>query len=305
MNAPNPFNPTDVTGALPALLAPAGMENVTAGAAAGSFTGSLTNAAYHSLGDYISCSGMKALLRSPAHYQTYLEDPDDDGVKPNIGTAAHCTVLEPASFDDRYAVYEDRRAGKVWEAYKELHSDKLILNRDECDRVIGMRHAVMNFRDFPLADALAAGEAEKSIFWTDRETGVKCRLRADSLNPYACLDLKTIDDARPDKVMRQVLRMDYDLQVAMYIEGIREYTGKTIPFVFIFVEDKKPHGVWVYTAGQTVIDSGMRKFRRGLESFKRLQVTDDWHGYLGAMTTLELPRYAQVANTDANSANYD
>lgn len=292
MNAPTAFNQSDITGTLPAFLAPAGMDDVSTGMSAGSFTGTLTNAAYHSLGDYISCSGMKALLRSPAHYQSYLEDPDDDGVKPNLGTAGHCTILEPHSFDDRYAVYDGRRQGKVWDAYAALHGNKLILNRDEYDRVIGMRHAVMGFREFPLAEALSVGESEKSIFWTDRRTGVKCRMRADSLNPFACLDIKTIDDARPEKVWYQMLRMDYDLQAAMYVEGIRELTGKTVPFVFIFVEDKKPHGVWVYTAGQSIIEKGMEKFHRGLDAFKRLQETNDFHGYLGAVSTLEYSRKA-------------
>jgi len=305
VNARLPFNTTDISCALPAIVVPNGIDNVSAGVSGGSFSGTLSNAAYHALGGHISCSGMKALLRSPAHYQAYLEDPDDDGVKPNMGTAAHCAVLEPHSYDDRYTVYEKRRAGAPWETFKELHSGKLILNRAEADNVMGMYHAVMNFRDFPLAKALSLGESEKSIFWTDRETGVKCRLRADSLNPCAILDLKTIDDARPEKVLRQVVRMDYDLQAAMYTEGVREFTGKTLPFVFVFVEDKKPHGVWLYTAGQSVIDNGMRKFRRGLEAVKRLQDTDDWHGYLGAMTTLELPRYAQLADTTGNGANYD
>lgn len=303
MNARLPFDAEDLQPLLSPTEAPSAVENAIQGISTSSFSGDLTNDSYHSLDDYISCSGLKALLRSPAHYQTYLDQRGTPSSKPNLGTATHCAVLEPYTFDDRYAVFDGRRSGKPWEAFKAIHGRKEILSRTEYEQVLGMREAILRFRELPLKQVLEMSVTEKSIFWTDEETGMKCRIRPDVMNPYGTFDLKTIDDCRPDKVMRQAMRMDYDLQAAMYQEGIKQFTGKTLPFIFMFAEDQKPHGVWLYTAGQSVIDSGMAKLRRGLSAFRQLRESKDWHGYLGAMSTLELPRYARQ-NASADDASY-
>lgn len=57
---------------------------ITQGVVPGCFhLGDLSNADYHSLPDSVSCSGLKHLLRSPAHYQAYLDGRNEDN-KPNI-----------------------------------------------------------------------------------------------------------------------------------------------------------------------------------------------------------------------------
>lgn len=291
MNARVPFADLDLIAPAAAPVAPPpGVLDVVEGFSPGSYSGTMSNAAYHSLGDYLSHSGARALLRSPRHYLEYLNKPDDEGVVPNFGTAFHCAALEPGEFDNRYVVWSGHRRGKAFDAFAEKHADKLILSEDESRRVLGMRDALLSFEDFPLGRALATGEAEKSIFWVDEETGVLCRIRLDLFTLAGIFDLKSIDDARPESVLWQAGRMDYDLQAAMYQEGVRAFTGKKLPFLFAFAEDKAPHGVWLYPAGEKTIANGMRKFRRALAAFRDLKATNDWHGYRGAVTTLELPR---------------
>jgi len=141
---------------------------------------------------------------------------------------------------------------------------------------------------------LRSAQTEKSIFWTDPKTGVGCRVRIDALCPHVILDLKTIDDARPEKIERHAAQMEYDLQAGMYREGVRAFTGKTLPFVFVFIEVKPPHGIWIHTAGPGFTDNGLRKFQRGVRAFKQLRDTGDWHGYRNSMSVLELPRYARM-----------
>ena len=101
MNVRAPFLSQDIDICAQALDAPKSVCNATRGLRSDSFAGELDNSSYHSLHDFISTSGMKCLLRSPAHYKVYLEGQDDTACKPNLGTAAHCAVLEAASFDDR------------------------------------------------------------------------------------------------------------------------------------------------------------------------------------------------------------
>lgn len=291
MNARVPFADLDLVNPVAASVAPPpGVAGLVSGFAPGSFSGAISNADYHALGAYLSHSGARALLRSPQHYLTYLNKPDDEGIVPNFGTAFHCVTLEPGEFDNRYVVWSGHRKGKQFDEFAKKHAGKLILNEDESRRIFGMRDSVLRFEDFPLGRALSSGEAEKSIFWVDEETGVLCRIRLDLFTPAGIIDLKSIDDARPENVGWQAGRMDYDLQAAMYQEGTRAYTGEKLPFLFAFAEDKAPHGVWLYPAGEQMIANGMRKFRRALTAFRDLQATNDWHCYRGAVTTLELPR---------------
>ena len=269
---------------------------VVQGVMSGCFSMEMTSAEYHSLPDSVSCSGLKKLLRSPAHYQAYLAqefDEDDD----NIGTATHCALLEPDRFAQEYVVYDGYKRGKEWTEFKEQNAGKVVLNKVDYDQVMGMCSALMNHKEFPVWKAINSSRREMSVFWTDEETGVQCRVRLDSLSaPFAIWDLKTTSDARPDAFVRQVVRLDYDLQAAMYSEAVRRFTGEHLPFIFIAVETAHPHGIWLHTAGQSMLDNGWIKFRKALHAYKTCTDNMRWPAYENAMSTLELPRYALIAD---------
>ena len=268
---------------------------ITEGATSGCFHLEVTSGEYHRLPDSVSCSGLKHLLRSPAHFQAYLQQPFDD--KPNLGTALHCAILEPDVFESTYAFYNGDRRGKAFTAFEEENPGKAILSKKEWDSVIGMRNAVMVYQDFPLWQALQSSKREMSVFWTDEETGVQCRVRFDSLlAPFSIFDLKTTTDARPECFIKQAVRLDYDLQAAMYTEAARRFTGELLPFNFIGLETEAPHGIWLMPAGQSMIDNGWAKFRKALALYKRCKETGHWPGYSNAITTLELPRYALLGD---------
>ena len=278
---------------LPTLLEAFGLPedtDATLGAMPGCFTAKLDAPTYHSTKNTISHTGILHLLRSPAHYKVYMESNRDDS-SPNFGTVSHSAILEPLEFNEQYAVFTGVRRGSKWELFAESNSHKLILNQTEYQSILSMKRSVYEFRDFPLGKAIETGEAEKSIFWIDPDTGVQCRIRVDLLTPFVSFDLKTTNDARPQSVLRQSMKLGYPLEAGMYTEGVFRLTGNYQPFVFIFVEDSAPYGVWVQTAGESFVREGTRMFRNGVEAFKKLQETQDFHCYLNACTTLELPKY--------------
>lgn len=265
----------------------------TPGVEPGSFSLEMPNEAYHSRRAFISHTGMIELLRSPAHYFEYLIRPREESA-PNVYSVIHCAALEPEVFDQQYVVYDGTRRGKAWTQFKADNADRQIITASEAEMVTGVVEALRNFEDFPLWDALRAGEAEKSIFWTDRRSGARCRIRTDNLTPHVIFDLKGIDDARQEKVQAQIARMDYDLQAYMYSEGVRAFTGQFLPFWFVFVESKRPHGISMVRAGQSVLANGFIKFRRGTQRFAKLCADGNWGGYSNAIYTAELPRYAML-----------
>jgi len=261
----------------------------------GCFHVDISNEDYHQLPDSVSCSGLKHLLRSPAHFQAYLEESDDG--KPNIGTALHCTVLEPDLFETRYTCYSGRRGTNDFKAFEAENIGKVILTAQEWIKVQGMAKAIAKHKEFPLWKALQSARREFSIFWTDEETGITCRVRLDALcAPFANFDLKTTTDARPEKFIRQAADLDYDLQAAMYSHATQLYTGEILPFNFVAVEENNPHGIWIMTAGQSMIENGWKKFRRALATYKRCTDSGEWPGYTNAISTIELPKYALLAD---------
>ena len=103
---------------------------------------------YHSLTDSVSCSGLKHLLRSPAHFQAYLRGCRDSGDK--IGSAFHSAVLEPDVFNATYGVSCTARRGKSYTEFVEQHPDRTILTDAEFTSVKGMLKALIQFSVFPL-----------------------------------------------------------------------------------------------------------------------------------------------------------
>lgn len=268
-------------------------EGAIPGATPGCYAMLISNEDYHSRHTHLSHSGMLALLRSPKHYKAYLNRERDD--KPNLGTAIHTAILEPERFTHEYVAYLGRRQGKIWEAFEKEHAGGVILNKEEMKATTGALDAVMEFDEMPLWAMLRNSQVELSIFWHDPELDVPLRIRPDALHPLVTFDLKSIDDARPDRVRRQMGQMEYDLQAALYMRGVQAFTGRRQPFVFAFVEDREPHGVWLHTAGQSVIANGNIKLRRAARAFKRLQETGDWHGYRNASTVIEMSKWDMEA----------
>ena len=303
MNTPSNTNLSECTD-LPTLLNAFGLPPDTPaelGAMPGCFSAEVEAAVYHSTQNTISHSGLIHLLRSPQHYRVYLDAPEDNG-KPNFGTAVHSAVLEPTNFNRDYTVFLGSRRGAAWTQFEQENDGKYILTGVEMEAVLGIKKSVHSFEDYPLKQALELGESEKSIFWIDPETGVQCRIRTDSLNPAVIFDLKTTSDARPEGILHQTVRMGYDLEAGMYSEGVTRFKGQSLPFIFIFVEDKAPYGVWMHSAGESMIENGSRKFRKGVRAFKQLIDTNNWHGYRNAISTLELPKYAMLSPESIDDA---
>lgn len=262
------------------------------GSTPGSFSAELSHSEYHSLRDVLSHSGAIELERSAAHYLAYLTEVRQSKAAPNIGTAVHDAWLLPDVYRERYVTWTGgRRQGRQWEQFRAEHAGKTLLSEAERMQVEGMVDALNSFPEFPLADVLRIGETEKSIFWVDQETGVPCRIRVDLLTPAMAFDLKSYDDVRPAAFYGQAIRMGYDVQAAMYQEGIAAFTGRTLPFTFVAVEDARPHGVWLYPAADSLLAQGRKKFRTALRNFARIRETGEYPAYQGAVTPLELSRW--------------
>lgn len=253
----------------------------------------LTNAEYHGIKSAVSSTALKDIYygKNPQNcYQKYIlgnvEHKQSDAML--IGAATHKLILEPRTFHHEFVVWEGgRKAGGEWKAFKEFYAAQDIITKVQFDSIQVMRDAVGNNSE--ASTLLSGGEAERSVFWRDEETGVLCRARADyqkqSGNSNILIDLKTCISAEPEKFAKDLINLGYPLQEAMYREGF-----KADAFAFVAVE-KVTNTVQVYTLDDLFDQAGHFIYRQALEQWAEHLSSDHWPTYRTGVSTLTPPTW--------------
>lgn len=266
----------------------------------------IPNAEYH-CGPGISKSGLDLVHRSPMHYHAVVTSANDrtPTAAQELGTAAHALILEPDVFADSYVLAPkfDRRTkeGKSAAAeFDEENAGKICLQPEVWEQLHDMSNAV---HAHPAASALlisVPGEAEKSVYWLDPQTGVLCRCRPDWWrDDNVIVDLKTTEDASPEGFAKSMANYRYDVQAAYYLDGIHQATGtRPKAFVFIAVEKKPPYAVGVYVLDSESLELGRAQYQHDLRIFAECERTGEWPGYGDKIQTITLP--AWYANKNAH-----
>jgi len=240
--------------------------------------------------------------RSPAIFYAKNRDPNRPArPKPtaamNTGNLAHCAILEPEHFDDRYVVGPDvDKRTKEWKDFA-ASTVKTIITPADKDQVFAMAESVRKLR--VLSDALALGEAEVSAYWTDPATDVQCRCRpdwvwADSPDSEVFLvDVKTCADASPEGFAKAVVNWSYAKQAAFYSDGYAAASGRSVVgFIFAAVEKTWPYAAAAYILSEEDMEWGRNQYRANLHAYAECMKTNVWPGYTNGLQTLILPAWA-------------
>lgn len=263
-------------------------------AAAGSVDYTMSHADYLAL-PALGSSGVKRLLRSPAHYRSGGASIDPQTAA--IGTAAHMAVLEPARFERECVAAPrfDRRttAGKAAAAaFEAEHAQHLVIPADGFDAVRRMADAV---RAHPAAAGLLShGVAEVSLQWTDQASGAPCKARPDWLRPDSIIvDVKTTRDGSPAGFGRAIGQYGYAVQAAWYLAGAREVLRDDgCSFVFLCVEKEPPYAVGVYVLEQPSIDAAAERIQRALARWRECNESGVWPAYSDLIEPINAPAWA-------------
>lgn len=264
------------------------------------FIANMPNSVYHSTPEGISSSGLKQMLRSPAHYKFQASTPPTRAME--IGTAIHTALMEPDRFAHEYVLLrdvKDRRASEYKQAVK-VHGSENVLVSSEADNVAGMQETVL--ANPAMSERLQAeGWRELSLFVRDPETGVLIRVRYDLLSVSGiAVDVKKCQDARPEEFSKAIFNYAYDLQAALYSDAFEWATGKPIgAFEFAAIEEKMPHGHKLYQPCETTLQEGRAKYREALNLFAQCETANDWPSLqCDGPEIISLPswRMAQIEN---------
>lgn len=258
--------------------------------------------AYHAM-EPVSKSGLDSIDLSPFIFWSRHRDPKRPPPREKSGqlegALAHCAVLEPKEFEERYVVGRAiHRGTKEWKEFVAAHPERTAIQPDQYEAACRQS---LSMRALPeIGELLVNGEAEVSAFWIDEETGVECRCRPDFVHPVGddaviLFDLKTFSSASPAEFRRQVARKRYDVQAAFYSDGYEKASGtRVLGFVFGAVETEWPFAANAFMLDEESLESGRQKYRANLRTYAECLRTDKWPGYSTGVEIIRLPQWALI-----------
>jgi len=250
--------------------------------------------------DAVNWSTLRAATRSALAYRYACSEPVTDTDAMRLGRATHTAVFEPDRLLQEYVIWEGgRRAGKEWDAFREMHPTRTVLKPDDYDRAIDIRDAVRGHK--AAAKLLRTGTPECTLTWTDAETGVACKSRLDWLGPRGRLvDLKTTRDIESRAFGRHGAAMLYHCQFAFAAMGLRANGVKNPTVRIIAVEQEPPHDVAVYRLSDDVLWAGEVKVRAALALVAECRHTGKWPGRYPDERAFDLPGW-EYPEDDTNT----
>lgn len=256
----------------------------------------ITNEQYHEA-SAISRSQLMLIDKSPYHfwYEVLSEMSEKKEATPamNIGSAFHTLLLEPELFEKEYCIAPkiDRRtkAGKEeYQSFLDKNTDKILLTDEQYNKALIMAEHVKQHEI--VTTLLDEAQFEKSIFWTDQETGLQFKTRPDIWSQKMVVDLKTTQDASPYKLQRSALEYGYYLQAGMAFEACK-FIGKPFEmFVILACEKDAPFVPSVFMMDDTALQFGIDQFQKYKKKLKECLDSNKWPAY--PVHELSVPAYA-------------
>jgi len=252
---------------------------------------------YHADRTSISSSGLRAILDPgcPAQFKYDRDNPQPPKKEFDLGHAAHLLVLGEGP-ELEVIDYPDWKKVTARELRDAAYAEgKVPLLTKDHDMVQAMADAIRKHEYAGALFAPGSGIAERSIWWTDPATGVRCRVRPDWLKQLPGLtlavDYKTCRDANPQALSRAVRDHSYHQQDAFYLDGI-EAAGLAEPgsarFIFVFQSKTAPYLITVRELSEADRTIGRARNARALRIYAECVRTDTWPDWTGPVTDIPM-----------------
>jgi exodeoxyribonuclease VIII len=226
-------------------------------------------------------SAAKVLVgNSPAHYQAYINTPQEETKALRFGTFVHSAILEPHTLDDLYATAPDcdRRTkdGKAaWAEFATANAGKTILDYEES----AMGHLVASSARHALKVHGVEFDATEVMFHVDYN-GVPLKAAIDGVSGDYLWDIKTTDDASAAGMLKAIRNYRYNLQAYWYRLVYELATGRRpLGFRFLFVEKEPPFACAVCEVGPELMSWAIADFEKAVNLYKECTASRVWPSY--------------------------
>lgn len=242
---------------------------------------------YHNDKSAVNYSALKYMDKSEhAFAMAYWGDKKEANKAMKFGSIAHMAVLEGEKFKARYQVMPEfvgkTKTGEIttsknstdvklqiaeWTA--KLPQGSVIVTQEEQEDLLQAIESILSIDD--AVKILQKGKPEVIGYWTDEETGINCRMMNDVLtfNFKVWLDFKTTQDSDWAMFRKSVENLHYDLQVAMYFEGIKNITGvEPQALYWLAAELKPPYEAKLHEISPIYLEIGRMKYRKYMRELR-------------------------------------
>jgi hypothetical protein len=160
---------------------------------------------------------------------------------------------------------------------------------EEIETIKLMSESIM--RNENVSELLSKGEAESSLFWTDKATGLPLKVRPDYLNNSFISDLKSCDSVHDHQITRSITNYGYAISAAMYADGVYQITGVWKLFLFLFIEKTPPYSCRVIALDNEAQDAAYGQYETLKLRLAECLASDKWPG-LDDNLEFSLPAWA-------------
>lgn len=231
---------------------------------------------------WLSYTSLMNFLSSPSDFIQYKLREKVETEAMIYGSMVHCLVLEPEDFDNRYFTFDDAqkiaeiggekpRATKAYKEWRTLEhakaGDKIIVTPDDFANAKAVATNVRNNRASKKI-LTRCPVHEKPIDW--EFMNFKFRGLIDGDGEETTLDLKTMPDADPRKVEREIVSRGLHIQAAMYS------FGNDRPKKHHIIAVDKLGGVSVHQIHDSLMAEGMKEYTRLVGRFNECILSEAW-----------------------------
>lgn len=225
-------------------------------------------------------SSAKKLLVSPAHYQAYINTPQEETKALRFGTFVHAAILEPHTLDDLYATAPDvdkrtKQGKEDWAAFATANAGKTILDAEES----ALGHLVASHAKMALKHHKVAFGLTEAMYHVDYN-GIPLKAAIDGVCGDYLWDIKTTDDASPAGMLKSIRNYRYNLQAYWYRLVYELATGhRPLGFRFLFVEKEPPFATAVCEIGPELMSWAIADFEKALTLYRDCTASGIWPAY--------------------------
>jgi len=247
---------------------------------------------------FLNASSLKELLKSPAHFYYYMNNPKAETDSMKFGTAVHTALLEPDEFEKDYTCLKtsslpnpdkDMRNAdnKKFKAdFLKQNSGKIIFTEAEWNKLNLM---TSNARKLPLVKKLLKKdtfEPEASYYFELPEYGWKGKIRVDYRSTVfpIFMDVKTSKDTSINGFRKEWGNWDYALQIAYYYTYLSKYEEIDRNSIYILaVGNTAPYLSALFHITPEELDYGLKLMDVALN---RLKICEELGYYPGVEVSL-------------------
>lgn len=259
-------------------------------------------AEYHADIDSVGCGALRDVARSPLHHWWAHRRPGREQAEPTpsqrLGTAIHAAVLEPERFATDFMVRPDcdrrTKEGKaIYAEFMEMLGDRQEITVADQETALRIAERVRSSKLWHLFSS-DGYQTEVSAYWTDKATGVRCRMRPDAVpaKQLFLIDLKSCSNADDTKFRNSAWDFGYHVSAAWYVDGWRAATGEKRDYIFAAFEKEEPHACAWFYADDELLEAGRVEYRRLLKIYAKCLAADEWPGYPDELQPLFCPPWA-------------